>query len=477
MDTISEKPPVKSPDFPPAEIPAMLLPHMQQFAAVFKTPARTYRWTFDEALKRSRTDALAMRRDGHILHLLQARYLPLLGAEWCVTSDDQTKKDQATLYQKLIEKTPRLLQLRKYLLEAVWYGRSGVQLAYGPVNVMGRQMTGITAWRPVNGDKISFREDGTPCVRINPAFANKLRQEGATIMSQEEMNNIASWSDQGTVLVLDKPSFRQRFVIHVHEIEDADYTEPELAGGVGGVGLRHYCYWIWWLRQEMMEWLLSYLELIGAGGITIVYYDAANPKGLDQAQAAFTERCTVAFLPRPAGAENQTNMIQRIEPSGVGNDIFRQWIDEYFNNILTKLIIGQDLSSQSAATGLGSGVADLQASVKECIHRYDAKNLNETETQQLLHTLIQLNDPTAGLELQCQTTMKTVDPEKAISAANVAFQMGAVLPESYVMAMANIPAVKDGEQVLSLANVQMAEQSIIAANSPSPSSDSGDNGG
>lgn len=480
MDTISEKPAVaentgNDASFPPKEPPAFLLPHMQQFSAVFKTPARTYRWSFDEALKRSRTDAIAMRRDGHILHLLQARYLPLLGAAWSVKSEDDEQKETASIYQKLIERTPRLLQLRKYLLEAVWYGRSGVQLAFGKVNVEGREMTGITAWRPVNGDKISFREDGTPCIRINPAFASKLKAEGGTVMSTSEMNDIVSWSDQGTVLILDKPSFRQRFLIHVHEIEDADYNEPELAGGVAGVGLRHYCYWIWWLRQEMMEWLLSYLELIGAGGITIVYYDAANPKGLEQAQAAFTQRATVAFLPKPAGSEQQTNMIQRIEPSGVGNDIFNQWIDGYFNGILTKLIIGQDLSSQSSATGMGSGVADLQADTKEAIHRYDAKNLNETESQQLLQTLIELNDPQSGFSFKCETAINTADPDKALMAANQAFAMGAELPESYVLQLANIPKPKEGERVLSQIAMQLAQQNAAAMAPPATAED--DSGG
>jgi len=437
--------------------PAMLLPHMKQFVAEFQTPARTYRFSFDEALKRSKPDALAMRRDGHILSLLQARTLPVLGAEWCVKSDDDTYKDQATKYQKLIEKTPRLLQLRKCLLEAVWFGRYGVQFAFGKVNVSGEEMTGITAWKPVNGDKISFREDGTPAIRINPKFANTLKDQGATI-DGPDVNT--TWSDQGTVLILDKPEYRSRFAVHVHEIEDADYMEPELAGAVGGVGLRHYCYWIWWLRQEVMEWLLSYLEMMGAGGLTIVGYDQSNPSGLTNAKAAFKERATVVYLPIPPGADKQTNIVQRVEPSGTGNDIFSGWIDGYFNAILTRLIIGQDLSSKSGATGLGSGVADLQASVKECIHRYDAKNLNETETQQILNTLIELNEPHTDYGLRCETVLTKVDPEKGLQAVKQAYDMGAEIPESCVLGLANIPEPKEGEKTLG--NPEIAHQAALA---------------
>ncbi|HQR07024.1 MAG TPA: DUF935 family protein [Gemmatales bacterium] len=439
--------------------PAMLLPHMKQFVAEWQTPARTYRFSFDEALKRSKTDALAMRRDGHILSLLQARLLPVLGADWCVKSENDQYKDQATLYQKLIEKTPRLLQLRKCLLEAVWFGRYGVQFSFGRVDVDGKSMTGITAWKPVNGDKINFREDGTPTIRIMPSFASKLKEQGATV--EEPKAPVTAWNDQGTVLILDKPEYRSRFAIHVHEIEDADFMEPELAGSVGGVGLRHYCYWVWWLRQEIMEWLLSYLEMMGAGGLTIVGYDMSNPHGLDQAKAAFKERATVVYLPIPPGQDKQTNIVQRVEPSGTGNDIFSGWVDGYFNGILTRLIIGQDLSSSSNSTGLGSGVADLQASVKECIHRYDAKNLNETETQQILDVLVKLNEPQSSYGLKCQTILQKVDPEKGLQAAQKAYDMGATLPESHVLQLANIPEVKEGEKTLT--NPQIAHEAGLAS--------------
>jgi hypothetical protein len=439
--------------------PEMLLPHMKQFVAEWQTPARTYRFSFDEALKRSKTDALAMRRDGHILSLLQARLLPVLGADWCVKAEDEQYKEQATTYQKLIEKTPRLLQLRKCLLEAVWFGRYGVQFAFGRVNVDGREMVGITAWKPVNGDKINFREDGTPTIRIMPSFAGKLKEQGASV--EEPNSPVTAWNDQGTVLILDKPEYRSRFAIHVHEIEDADFSEPELAGSVGGVGLRHYCYWVWWLRQEIMEWLLSYLEMMGAGGLTIVGYDMSNPNGLSQAKAAFKERATVVYLPIPPGQDKQTNIVQRVEPSGTGNDIFSGWVDGYFNAILTRLIIGQDLSSTSSSTGLGSGVADLQASVKECIHRYDAKNLNETETQQILDVLVQMNEPRRNYGLKCQTVLQKVDPEKGLQAAKQAYDMGAELPESYILQLANIPEAKEGEKTLT--NPQLAHEAGLAS--------------
>lgn len=428
-----------------------ILPHVKAFVAEFVTPAKTYRFTFDEARKRSAEDTLSMRRDGFIISRLQARYLPVLGADYHLIGEEQDE-EAAKKYTKLLECTPRFLQLRKCLLEAVWFGRYGVQAKFGPVDCQGQQMTGITGWLPVNGDKITFTYEGTPAVRVNPTFANQLQEQGATISTANKLHTAIS--DQGYVLILDKPAWRNRFVIHQHEVEDADYNEPELAGGVNGVGLRHYCYWIWWLRQEVMEWLLSYLEMMGAGGLTIVGFDQSNANGLAEAKQAFAERATVVYLPIPPGADKQTNIVQRIEPSGTGNDIFTSWIENYFNAIMTQIIIGQNLSSQSDATGLGSGVADLHADVKAQIHAYDAKNLDETITQQLVKVLVQLNEPRSSLSLKYETILQKRDPDKAMTAAKQAFDMGAELPESHVLDLANIPPAKDGEKMLSQAQNQ-----------------------
>lgn len=428
--------------------------HVKTFVAEFQTPARTYRFTFDEARKRSYQDTLSMRRDGFIISRLQARYLPVLGADWQITGCDD--EEVCKRYTELVRCTPRFLQMRKCLLDAVWYGRYGVQMRFGQVECLGKPMIGCTGWLPVNGDKISFTYDGDPAIRISPTFVTQATEQGGTVSQANKLHT--SIGDQGYVLILDKPAWRQRFVIHQHEVEDADFGEPELAGGVNGVGLRHYCYWLWWLRQEIMEWLLSYLEIMGAGGLTIVGYDQSNPNGLTEAKASFAERATVVFLPIPPGQDKQTNIVQRIEPSGTGNDIFNGWIEGYFNAVMTQIIIGQNLSSTSDSTGLGSGVADLHADVKQQIHQYDAANLDETITQQFLKVLVMLNEPRASHSLKYETILTKRNPAEALSAAQTAYNLGAEIPESHVLNMANIPKPEDGDKVLSQAQQQLDQQ-------------------
>src|SRR6516225_4562795 len=52
-----------------------LLPHYRTFTTIFNAIGRTYKYTFDEALKKSTSDALAMRRDTSLMQMLQESQL------------------------------------------------------------------------------------------------------------------------------------------------------------------------------------------------------------------------------------------------------------------------------------------------------------------------------------------------------------------------------------------------------------------
>jgi len=59
-----------------------LLPHVRTFAAIWNTFTRTYRYTWDEAIKHSPTNALTMRRDAFVMGCLQERYLQVAQLPW-----------------------------------------------------------------------------------------------------------------------------------------------------------------------------------------------------------------------------------------------------------------------------------------------------------------------------------------------------------------------------------------------------------
>lgn len=58
---------------------------------------------------------------------------------------------------------------------------------------------------------------------------------------------------------------------------------------------------------------------------------------------------------------------------------------------ISKVIVGQDLSAQSAPTGMGSGVANLQAGVRQDIRMFDQLKLGETLQKQLFTRFLRIN--------------------------------------------------------------------------------------
>lgn len=54
----------------------LTVPHFQTFSAIVNQISRTYRMTHDEALRHSRTNAQALRRDPVVMDALRSRMIP-----------------------------------------------------------------------------------------------------------------------------------------------------------------------------------------------------------------------------------------------------------------------------------------------------------------------------------------------------------------------------------------------------------------
>src|SRR5271163_632166 len=119
---------------------------------------------------------MAMRRDCYIRSLLQERAMPTVNRKWQLVGEDRkdpVQKATAAALTAIVQRTPRLKHLLKYLLEAIWYGRYGSQVVWRQQRVQGHDRWCIARHRPVNGDKIQYRWDGMPAVFINTTGPEK----------------------------------------------------------------------------------------------------------------------------------------------------------------------------------------------------------------------------------------------------------------------------------------------------------------
>lgn len=436
------------------------LKQVQTFSGVVGGIAKTYRWAFDEALRNSPQNALSMRRDGAIMALLQERQVPVANAKYHLEPEQPEDPYQQSISDQLtdiVNAIPRFSRFRLQLLEAVWFGRYGNQYAVGKRQVKGQTRFTVLNHQPVHGDKFVYRWDGTPGILISQLYSanyggnltgltanytDALRRKGGVVLP----------TDRGMALFLETPQWRDRFAIHMHVAEDADFTEPELAGGIYGTGLRSRVYWLWWLRQEVLSWLIDYLARVGAGGLTLVGFEYGNAGSYEQAKsvAEQLETGNVILVPKPIGDEKLSATIERLEPSQAGSQVIMEVVQTFFDAWLERLIVGQSMSGGADnESGLGgSGRANFAADTKNQLLQMDAEALDECITEQLIQPLKRWNFPNATFKVRFKTDLSKPNPKDLLEAAKTIVDMGGEVIAEEVMEIAGLSMPEPGDETL-----------------------------
>jgi hypothetical protein len=432
------------------------IPHADQFAAKYNYPSRTYRSYFDEALRDDYQNALAMHRDGFWYELISHRTLPVTLLDHTIKSDDSEDEEQKQVCNQvdlIIRSTNRFQYFKRILLEACFFGKYGVQCIFGKKIINGKEQTVILRHQPVMGDKIIYDWDGTPAVLINPAapFIKNL--------SLEIHNKFVRQTDRGMAFFLATPFFRDRFVIHEFEPSDTDFLyEADMAEAVHGLGLRSRMYWIWNLRHELLSWAMDGLQRVGVNGMLVGYYASGNPQAQDNMVNALINlmKNNVTVIATTAGIPPK-EQITHIPITGIGYDVILTFV-LHFEEIMRRGTLGQNLSSKSAATGLGSGVAELQGDAQENVTLYEAGNFQDTLNDQLIPITLKYNKfkykgkMVRGDELPFSVFFKfSMDRRNALEAIEVAerlFQMGVPLDGDNLRDKGGLPRPNSKESTI-----------------------------
>lgn len=441
-----------------------VVPHRHTFATSINSISGTYRFTFDEALKDGVENSAAMRNDAELMGLMWQRYYPVAAADFQIESEGPDASDDINKkYTAILEQTPNWEKWRWNMMESVWFGRYAHQFVTDTKSADGRQfeylgkpVRAISDWLPHLGDKITFTFAGKPCIRVSPLFAPWWQNKGATVLpvTSKEIawDSIHTrWSEAGPVLVIDQPWIREMFCLTNFILQDTPWDQSDLAGGVRGVGIRHFAYWTWWMKNELIGWALNHLQDFGAGGYTIVGYDAANPKAKDEARKTFERpEKRIIYVPySPNLKERVTDVVTRLAPQGEGNKALKEWAADYFGAHLKLLIIQQELSSEAKGTGMGSKTAELQADVKAMVHKHDAFAQVDTPlTQQVLPVLKKYNDPSLRFKLKFTTILTKPDPDHLRKNLDTASKWQLPVQRKWLYEALDIPMPKEGDDLV-----------------------------
>lgn len=466
MENLSKDPAIEIPGIPP-NIGRFALPHVQTFQGLFGSYSRAYRQS-DEAMKHSRENARFMRNDPGIMECIESRQRSTALLDWQLIPEDEDSQDQKALcdeLKKILKRIRRFTEYRFNLLHAVWYGRYAIQHSYNWVSINGRMRVMPWAghqrdnpgWIPVNGDKLVFRYDDGQIYQPSAGTISKPDQLGILVGARHQTGDRIGkrWTVEPTgrgLAYFLTDWERNTLSLHKHMIEDGPWEDGIDAGVIHGVGIRSRIYWDWFQKQEMVAFLMSYLER-SAGGIEVWTYPAGNKDALEKAQTAAKERLAdgrnVIFFPKPLGEDTDQYSIQIIEPGLAGIDVMQNLLNEYYGHRIKRYILGQTLSSEASATGLGSGLAELHLDTLLQIIKYDATNLEETITYELVERIKNWNFPAAkNINVRFVINTEASNVEEKLESFAKAYQMGAKIKERDVMELIGASIPGEGDEVL-----------------------------
>jgi hypothetical protein len=455
-----------------------------QFAGVFGSGSGVLYNLFDQALLEDREDAVRrMENDPHITAPLQERTKAVESLQWEIECDEERDPIQKAMKDgitKVVRATSRMRKMIRYLhKKGTFKGRQGASVAFsgdkfrggwgcpaGPafMNLMDlknpdglerRKVPILRKHSPVDGDKIQWLQDGTPVVLGNTLDLDNI--PGAELAN----------TSLGRGLVIRGDEWSARYIIHQHEMEDADFFSPREAGKAFGVGLRDSLYWTWWLKNRWLGNITQFMQRFGLG-VRAWLYEAGSDKARIQAEeaAASLDQDSVDIMVPvwKDGGQRAIEGIKFIDVGSGGTGVLRELID-YLDDSMERLIIGQTLSSDSEGSGLGgTGVAMLHASTKAKIIASDANDLGETFTTHWIRRLPVWIWGEEYRSLSDAFRFKFIvdqpNPTEALTAAATFVQLGGEVSEPALRRAAGIPEAKPGEKVIS-ALTQAREQAQL----------------
>jgi phage gp29-like protein len=437
-------------------------PHAMTFASKIGSQAKTY-LPSDESLEANPNDALLMRKDLGIMECLEIRQRMTALLDWSIVPEDTkspAQKSVAAELTKIIKRIRRWTEYRRCLMDGIWIGRSAIQHTYGHGNIGGKMYcyprakhADSNGWKHIHGDKVVFRyDDGEKMppgafpdqmgVRVSPVIPKDARIRG--------IQNI-EYTNSGAAIFL-SPAERQTIICHKHMIEDAEYHNPRKAGRIHGVGIRDRIYNEWFLKQEILGFLMEYMER-SAGGIEIYEYPSGDAEAKRSVMEAAKNRMAFGrnqiFFPKPLGMDSAVYDLRIVEPGFAGMDMLVNIQDKYFGHRIKRYIIGQTLSTEADATGLGSSVADFQKDSLAQIVMYDSNNLQETLTHELVRPIQLANWPeTESWQFDLKHELESDNVKDKLDGYRTAWEMGLGIPEKDVAEAIGVSLDNPNERML-----------------------------
>ncbi|MDR2186999.1 MAG: DUF935 domain-containing protein [Azonexus sp.] len=233
------------------------------------------------------------------------------------------------------------------------------------------------------------------------------------------------------------------WVLHTH-------GKPK-TGYLGRMGLYRALVWPFIYKAYSLGDLAEFLETYGLPIVLGKFYQGAN----DEEKASLMRAVTAighdarAIMPADMSIE-----IQKV--TGSGDSAPHLAMIDWADRAQSKAILGQTTSSEAKATGMGSGVADLHAEVRDDIRNADARQIAGTITRDLIYPLLALNRGGLDSLARCpRMVFDTGAPEDMAAFAEALPKLvgiGMKIAPAWAHEKLKIPEAAAGEEILQAAS-------------------------
>ena len=151
-----------------------------------------------------------------------------------------------------------------------------------------------------------------------------------------------------------------------------------------GGPFRAILFW-WFLRGAGREWFARLMERYGSP-FPVGKVDSANQEAITFLQEAFSLSTKIGGL-----VVDHDTEVELMEAAVNGGADAHEKFRGVCNREISLAIVGQELSSTAKATGMGSGVAQLQGQVRDDIAAFDKLKLAEVLARQLFEQFLFIN--------------------------------------------------------------------------------------
>ncbi len=428
------------PSLPPAA-GVYTVPQIQQFTSIISAGSHVF-YNLDEALRDSFQNARNMRRDPDIRGPLEARQLATAELPWHLEPEQPKDPYQKRVCDEItadIKAVPSFLRFKRWLLEAIWFGKSATQNLYAFRNVHGKMRLRMIDWEPVNGDTLLRRYD----TKQWGVYVGNRNTFGPGTREVKTEPGDRQWAHFLTA------TEREAFCIHRHLIEAGDFYEPDVgANAINGVGIRSILYWFHYQKAELMGWLMTHCQRSGLG-LNVWYFEQGNDaseKKVREAAEAQQNDLNILF-PRSHDGKGGAGY-ERIEPNATGVDNLMRVANDYFNARIKEFILGQTATSEATPSGMNSNVAEVHQNTFQRIVEFDAQGLSECLTTDLVAIFKKWNHPEADFDVRFVIDVEQPDPEKYLDAVEKFVNLGGEADEADVREKLGLPVPDEGAKVL-----------------------------